>query len=64
VSQGSVPRPIARIGVTFAAMAVALFLVKSVVSTALFVLVSNCYICGLILLLLMINVLCLILTDK
>ncbi|XP_066390535.1 transmembrane emp24 domain-containing protein p24beta2-like isoform X2 [Miscanthus floridulus] len=31
---GSVPRPIARIGVAFAAVAVALFLVKSVVSTA------------------------------
>ncbi|TKW34020.1 hypothetical protein SEVIR_2G277700v4 [Setaria viridis] len=35
---GSVPRPIARIGVTFAAVSVALFLLKSVVSTALFVL--------------------------
>ncbi|CAN6182894.1 unnamed protein product, partial [Urochloa humidicola] len=35
---GSVPRPIARIVVTFAAVSVALFLLKSVVSTALFVL--------------------------
>ncbi|CAN6218295.1 unnamed protein product [Urochloa humidicola] len=35
---GSVPRPISRIGVTFAAVSVALFLLKSVVSTALFVL--------------------------
>ena len=64
MSQGSVPRPIARIGVAFAAVAVALFLVKSVVSTALFVLVSNRYICSMILLPLMINVLCLILNDK
>ncbi|CAL5063486.1 unnamed protein product [Urochloa decumbens] len=35
---GSVPRPIAKIVVTFAAVSVALFLLKSVVSTALFVL--------------------------
>ncbi|KAL5658655.1 hypothetical protein ACJX0J_031818, partial [Zea mays] len=35
---GSVPRPIARIGVAFAAVSVAFFLVKSIVSTALFVL--------------------------
>ncbi|PUZ71461.1 hypothetical protein GQ55_2G314800 [Panicum hallii var. hallii] len=35
---GSVPRPIARIGVTFAAVSVAIFLLKSVVSTAFFVL--------------------------
>uniref|UniRef100_A0A0A9DL69 Uncharacterized protein n=1 Tax=Arundo donax TaxID=35708 RepID=A0A0A9DL69_ARUDO len=35
---GSVPRPVARIGVTFAAVSVALFLLKSVVSTAFFVL--------------------------
>ncbi|KAI4970278.1 hypothetical protein ZWY2020_001192 [Hordeum vulgare] len=35
---GSVPRPIARIGVTFVAASVALFLLKSVISTALFVL--------------------------
>ncbi|OEL12564.1 hypothetical protein BAE44_0026418 [Dichanthelium oligosanthes] len=35
---GSVPRPIARIGVTFAAVGVALFLLKSIVSTAFFVL--------------------------
>lgn len=35
---GSVPRPIARIGVTFVAVSVALFLFKSVVSTAFFVL--------------------------
>ncbi|VAI79880.1 uncharacterized protein LOC119332023 [Triticum dicoccoides] len=34
----SVPRPIARIGVTFVAVSVALFLLKSVISTALFVL--------------------------
>ena len=61
--QGSVPRPIARIGVAFAAVAVALFLVKSVVSTALFVLVSNRNICGMILLPSMINVLCSIMND-
>ncbi|VAI79881.1 unnamed protein product [Triticum turgidum subsp. durum] len=36
--QDSVPRPIARIGVTFVAVSVALFLLKSVISTALFVL--------------------------
>ncbi|GJM97343.1 hypothetical protein PR202_ga14264 [Eleusine coracana subsp. coracana] len=35
---GSIPRPIARIGVTFAAVSIALFLVKSIVSTAFFVL--------------------------
>ncbi|CAL5087450.1 unnamed protein product [Urochloa decumbens] len=35
---GSVPRPIAKIVVTFAAVSVSLFLLKSVVSTALFVL--------------------------
>uniref|UniRef100_A0A804MPQ3 Uncharacterized protein n=1 Tax=Zea mays TaxID=4577 RepID=A0A804MPQ3_MAIZE len=35
---GSVPRPIARIGVAVAAVSVALFLLKSIVSTALFVL--------------------------
>ncbi|KAF8694950.1 hypothetical protein HU200_038058 [Digitaria exilis] len=35
---GAIPRPIARIGVAFAAVAVALFLVKSIVSTAFFVL--------------------------
>uniref|UniRef100_A0A0D9XYF3 Uncharacterized protein n=1 Tax=Leersia perrieri TaxID=77586 RepID=A0A0D9XYF3_9ORYZ len=35
---GSVPRPVARIGVTFVALSVALFLLKSVVSTAFFVL--------------------------
>lgn len=35
---GSVPRPVARIGVTFVAVSVALFLLKSVISTALFVL--------------------------
>ncbi|KAG2644473.1 uncharacterized protein LOC120695804 [Panicum virgatum] len=35
---GSVPRPIARIGVTFAAVVVAVFLLKSIVSTAFFVL--------------------------
>ncbi|KAL6874005.1 hypothetical protein ACP4OV_014087 [Aristida adscensionis] len=35
---GSVPRPVARIGITFAAALVALVLFKSVVSTALFVL--------------------------
>ncbi|ONM22788.1 hypothetical protein ZEAMMB73_Zm00001d006099 [Zea mays] len=36
--EGSVPRPIARIGVAVAAVSVALFLLKSIVSTALFVL--------------------------
>ncbi|KAL5206249.1 hypothetical protein ABZP36_034458 [Zizania latifolia] len=35
---GSVPRPIARIGLTFVALSVALFLLKSIVSTAFFVL--------------------------
>lgn len=35
---GSVPRPVARIGVTFVALSIALFLLKSVVSTAFFVL--------------------------
>uniref|UniRef100_A0A0E0MLB0 Uncharacterized protein n=1 Tax=Oryza punctata TaxID=4537 RepID=A0A0E0MLB0_ORYPU len=35
---GSVPRPVARIGVTFVALSVALFLLKSIVSTAFFVL--------------------------
>ncbi|KAM0822323.1 hypothetical protein ACQ4PT_060935 [Festuca glaucescens] len=35
---GSVPRPVARIGVTFLAVSVGLFLLKSVISTALFVL--------------------------
>ncbi|TVU44729.1 hypothetical protein EJB05_04181 [Eragrostis curvula] len=35
---GSVPRPIARIGVTIAAVLITLFLLKSIVSTAFFVL--------------------------
>ncbi|KAG8048569.1 hypothetical protein GUJ93_ZPchr0009g150 [Zizania palustris] len=38
VVPGSVPRPIARIGLTFVALSVAFFLLKSIVSTAIFVL--------------------------
>uniref|UniRef100_A0ACD5ZG25 Uncharacterized protein n=1 Tax=Avena sativa TaxID=4498 RepID=A0ACD5ZG25_AVESA len=35
---GSVPRPVARVGVTFLAVSLAIFLLKSVISTALFAL--------------------------
>ncbi|XP_062229955.1 uncharacterized protein LOC133927477 isoform X2 [Phragmites australis] len=43
---GSVPRPVARIGVAFAAVSVSLFLLKSIVSTAFFVLVMGLVVTG------------------
>lgn len=39
--QDSIPRPVARISVTFVALSVALFVLKSFLSTAFFVLVSH-----------------------